>query len=194
MAGKTVADVKTGFRGRAIVKGGTTAASRTVGLLGGILSFAVSEGVITANPVRGVKRPADNRREVRLTAGQYKALGDALAAAEAEGENPSALLMNVVRRFMMFLPTDVDCILGCSPAVGTDVARVLRVQIVVLSASTVSEIDAAFAALAREHAQALFVAGDTFFSAAASNLPLSRRATACLRVMARTNMSKLAGL
>ena len=39
----------------------------------------------------------------------------------------------------------------------------LGVQIVVLSASTISEIDAAFAALAREHAEALFVAGDSLF-------------------------------
>jgi putative ABC transport system substrate-binding protein len=44
-----------------------------------------------------------------------------------------------------------------------EAARVLGVQIVVLSASTISEIDAAFAALAREHAEALFVAGDTLF-------------------------------
>jgi integrase len=91
-AGKTAADIKTGVHGRAIVKGGAIAASRTVGLLGGILSFAVSEGVIASNPVRGVKRPADNRREVRLSADQYSALGAALAAAEAVGENPSALL------------------------------------------------------------------------------------------------------
>jgi putative ABC transport system substrate-binding protein len=44
-----------------------------------------------------------------------------------------------------------------------EAARVLGVQIVVLSASTISEIDAAFAALVREHAEALFVAGDSFF-------------------------------
>jgi Arm DNA-binding domain len=44
-AGKTASDVKTGFRGRAIVEGGSGTAARTVGLLGGILSFAVSEGI-----------------------------------------------------------------------------------------------------------------------------------------------------
>jgi integrase len=91
-AGKTAADVKTGFRGRAIVEGGAGTASRTVGLLGGILSFAVSEGIIAVNPVRGVRRPADNRREIRLTADQYRALGNVLAEAEAEGENSSAIL------------------------------------------------------------------------------------------------------
>jgi integrase len=91
-AGKTAADVKTGFRGRAIVEGGAGTAARTVGLLGGILSFAVSEGIIATNPVRGVKRPADNRREIRLTADQYRALAKALAAAESDGVNPTAIL------------------------------------------------------------------------------------------------------
>jgi hypothetical protein len=91
-AGKTAADVKTGFRGRAIVEGGAGTASRTVGLLGGLLSFAVSEGIIAVNPVRGVKRPGDNRREIRLTADQYRALANALAEAESEGENPVAIL------------------------------------------------------------------------------------------------------
>jgi len=43
-AGKTAGDVRTGVRGRAITKGGKGTAARTVGLLGGILSFAVSEG------------------------------------------------------------------------------------------------------------------------------------------------------
>ena len=44
-----------------------------------------------------------------------------------------------------------------------EAARVLGMQIVVFNASTIREIDAAFATLAREHADALFVAGDPFF-------------------------------
>ena len=86
-AGKTTADIKTGFRGRAIVEGGKGAAARTVGLLGGILSFALSEGLIALNPVRGVKRPADMRRKVRLSPEQYRTLGIALATAEAHRES-----------------------------------------------------------------------------------------------------------
>lgn len=85
-SGKTAVDVKTKKRGRAIVEGGKGTASRTTGLLGGILSFAVSEGIITANPVRGIKRPADERRETRLSSDQYRALGQALDNAAAEGE------------------------------------------------------------------------------------------------------------
>lgn len=85
-AGKTAADLKTGFRGRAIVKGGKGAAARTVGLLGGIMSYAVSEGVIPANPVRGIKRPAGEGRQIRLSGAQYAALGAALVAAESEAK------------------------------------------------------------------------------------------------------------
>ena len=91
-SGKTADDVKTGFRGRAIVEGGAGTASRAIGLLGGILSSAISEGIIPANPVRGVKRTADKRHEVHLTADQYRALGTALAQAELAGKNSTAIL------------------------------------------------------------------------------------------------------
>jgi putative ABC transport system substrate-binding protein len=45
-----------------------------------------------------------------------------------------------------------------------EAARALGLQIQVLNASTISEIEAAFASLGRERADALFVAGDAFFS------------------------------
>ena len=90
--GKTAADIKTSTRGRAIVKGGQGTAARTVGLLGGILSFAVSEGIIRFSPARGVKRPADNRREIRLSRSQYRTLGNALQEAENIGESRAAIL------------------------------------------------------------------------------------------------------
>ena len=91
-AGNTAANIKTGFRGRAIVTGGRGTAARTVGLLGGILSFAASEGVIPINPARAIKRPADHRREVRLSLAEYAQLGNALAIAQSKGENPSTIL------------------------------------------------------------------------------------------------------
>ncbi|MCA3440051.1 MAG: integrase arm-type DNA-binding domain-containing protein [Rhodobacter sp.] len=84
--GKTAADVKTGPRGRAIVEGGAGTATRTLGLLGAIFAFAVERGDRTDNPVHGVRRDADKKRDVLLTPAQYKALAKALEAAEAKGE------------------------------------------------------------------------------------------------------------
>ena len=85
-SGKTAVDIRTGSRGRAIVTGGKGTAARTVGLLGGMLSFAVSEGITERNVARGVKRPADERRIVRLSPEDFKALGLALRQAGAGGE------------------------------------------------------------------------------------------------------------
>lgn len=86
-SGKTAVVEKTDKkRGKSIVRGGTGTAARTAGLLGGILTFAVNEGVIPFNPSQGVKRPADNKRERRLTADEFKVLGDALDAAERDCE------------------------------------------------------------------------------------------------------------
>ena len=59
---------KTKKRGRAIVEGGKGTATRTVGLLGGIMSFAVSRQLRADNPVRGVKRYADKKGETFLSA------------------------------------------------------------------------------------------------------------------------------
>lgn len=67
-------------RGKAVVEGGAGTAGRTAGLLGAILAFAVDEGVISDNPSHGVKRPAINRRDRRLTAEEYGRLGAALEA------------------------------------------------------------------------------------------------------------------
>jgi len=89
--GKTAIDEKTGFRGRAIVEGGAGTAARTVGLLGGIFSFAITEGIIRANPVHGVRRPSDNRRDTRLTPEDYRKLGLALQVLAHEGGNPKVL-------------------------------------------------------------------------------------------------------
>ena len=85
--GKTAKIEKTTkLRGKSVVRGGLGTASRTTGLVGGILSYAVSEGIIQTNPAQGVKRPADNRRLRRLTSEEYRRLGEALAGAKADGE------------------------------------------------------------------------------------------------------------
>jgi integrase len=93
IAGKSAADVKTGKRGRAIVEGGRGTAARTMGLLGAILSYAVEEGYRHDNPAKGIKRPADQKRHIRLDSEQFMALGKALTAAQSNGETWQAVLM-----------------------------------------------------------------------------------------------------
>jgi len=87
IGGKSAADVKTKLRGRAIVKGGKGTAARTMGLLGGIFSYAVSEGYRPDNPINGIVRPKDGTREWRLDDAGYRRLGHCLATAEANGEH-----------------------------------------------------------------------------------------------------------
>jgi len=91
-SGKTAAVEKTDKkRGKAIVEGGKGTAARTAGLLGGILSFAVSEGIIPLNPAFGVKRPADARRARRLSNEEYRQLGKALDSATATEDRAQAI-------------------------------------------------------------------------------------------------------
>ena len=90
-AGQTRERQKTKPRGVSIVRGGRTAATRVVGLLGGIFSYAVERGMRPDNPVRGVKKFADRKRERRLSADEYAALGEGLRMAEADGIWPPAV-------------------------------------------------------------------------------------------------------
>ena len=65
---------------------GKHGASRTYGLLGSILSYAVAQGHLQQNPAHGVPTPADGKREFRLDAEGYRRLGLAQEQAEARGE------------------------------------------------------------------------------------------------------------
>ncbi len=71
-SGKTAKVEKTTkLRGKSVVRGGNGTATRTTGLLGGILTYAVSDSIIDSNPVEGVKKPADKRRQRRLSPDEY---------------------------------------------------------------------------------------------------------------------------
>jgi integrase len=92
IAGKSAADVKTKTRGRAIVTGGKGTAARTMGLLGGIFSYAADEGYRPDNPLSGIRRPKDQTREWRLDDAGYRRLGKCLSAAQANGEHWQPIL------------------------------------------------------------------------------------------------------
>ena len=72
-------------------------------------------------------------------------------------------------------------------------ARAIGLQIQIINASTSREIDAAFATLARERPDALFVGGDPFFNSRRIQLALWRHAMQFPRYMPRVNMPKPAG-
>ena len=89
--GKTAVDVKTGFRGRAIVTGGAGTATRAVILMGSILTYAAKLGIRSDNPAWAVEVPPDGKRDRVLSPDEYRRLGATLDAFEAEGANPVAL-------------------------------------------------------------------------------------------------------
>ncbi|GAA4772985.1 site-specific integrase [Stakelama sediminis] len=100
MAGKTRVAVKTKkLRGKAIVRGGAGTATRTVGLLGGILTYAVDAGIIESNPAHGIKKPKDNVRNRRLTEAEYRTLGEMLVKA-AENEK-YAMTVEIIRQIAL---------------------------------------------------------------------------------------------
>ena len=100
MAGKTRVSVKTNkLRGKAIVRGGAGTATRTVGLLGGILTYAVEAGIITTNPAHGLRKPKGSVRERRLTEEEYRTLGAMLR--EAEKEEKYATTVDIIRQIAL---------------------------------------------------------------------------------------------
>jgi len=82
-AGETAQSRKTKPRGVSKVRGGRGAATRTIGLLGAIFTYAIDHHVRTDNPAHRVRKFAENRRERRLAEAEYATLGVGLRQAEA---------------------------------------------------------------------------------------------------------------
>lgn len=81
--GETAARTRTGKpRGLSHVRGGRGIATRTIGLLGAIFSYAVAKRPRADAPVRGVMRFADQKREQRQSDDKCAALGAGLRKAE----------------------------------------------------------------------------------------------------------------
>lgn len=100
MAGKTRVSVKTKkLRGKAIVRGGAGTATRTVGLLGGILTYAVEAGIIERNPAHGIRKPKDNVRNRRLTEAEYRTLGKILL--NAARDDKYQMTVDIIRQIAL---------------------------------------------------------------------------------------------
>jgi integrase len=100
MAGKTRVSIKTKkLRGKAIVRGGAGTATRTVGLLGGILTYAVEAGIITSNPAHGLRKPKDNVRQRRLSEAEYRTLGEMLR--KAAEEEKYVMTVDIIRQIAL---------------------------------------------------------------------------------------------
>lgn len=89
--GKTRNDQNTKFRGRSIVKGGKSAANRTLGVLSPMFEFAILEGLIGANPARGIKKFKEGRPARFLSNAELARLGEAIRVSGNNGANPFAL-------------------------------------------------------------------------------------------------------
>ena len=84
-AGKTARDEKTGFRGRAIVKGGKGVAARSLGTLSAMLEYGVTRKVLTANPAKGVTLYKGEKKERPLAPSEVSTLAYGLAILEELG-------------------------------------------------------------------------------------------------------------
>lgn len=90
-SGRTAADEKTGFRGRAIVKGGKGTAARSLAVLAAMLQFGVGRGLLPANPAKGVEPYKAEKRERFLSEMEVARLADTLAEMEEDRTlNPTA--------------------------------------------------------------------------------------------------------
>ena len=81
-AGETARTRKGKPHGVSKVRGGPIAANRSVSLLGALFTYAVERGLRDDNPARGIRKFAENKRERRISDGEYGDLGRALRAAE----------------------------------------------------------------------------------------------------------------
>jgi integrase len=99
-AGRSKADVRTGFRGRAIVEGGRGTAARSLAVLGAMLQFAVERRLIPANPAKGVRLLKGQAKERFLSEAEVAHLGDTIMSMQAENRL-SANAANAVRLLLL---------------------------------------------------------------------------------------------
>jgi integrase len=88
--GKTARPREKGRRG-GVRTGGRGTASRVLGMLGAIFEYAKARKIVKGNPVRGVTRHPDQKRDRFLCADELRRLGAAMDKLSNEGENATGL-------------------------------------------------------------------------------------------------------
>ena len=95
--GRTAKKRDGGRGGKAI--GGATVASGCVGTLQALLGHAKHKGLIAEHPTKGAKKLAGRKKTRRLSVAEIEMMGKAMAYAERNGENPTALA--VIRTLLL---------------------------------------------------------------------------------------------
>jgi putative tryptophan/tyrosine transport system substrate-binding protein len=116
--------------------------------------FGVSEDPVKLGLVASLARPGGNLTGIKFFATEYTAKRLALL---------HELVPKAVRIAVLLNPTNVPATESTLRDI-PEAARAMGLQIQVLNASTSNEIEAAFATLVRDRAEALYVAGDVFFT------------------------------
>jgi putative tryptophan/tyrosine transport system substrate-binding protein len=116
--------------------------------------FGVAEDPVKLGLVANLARPGGNLTGINFFATEYNAKRLGLL---------HELVPKAVRIAVLVNPANIPATESTLRDI-PDAARALGLQIQVLKASTRSEIEAAFATIVRDRAEALYVAGDAFFT------------------------------
>ncbi len=92
-SGRTKMTEKTGKHGKTIVRGGVGTGTRTLGLLGAILTYARENGIIETNPAHGIRKASDQKLNRRLSEDEYRLLGRLLCDADRDDQLATAAAM-----------------------------------------------------------------------------------------------------
>ncbi|MEQ1820752.1 MAG: integrase family protein [Terricaulis sp.] len=98
--GATAADIRTGARGRAIVRGGRAAARAAITTFAACLAWAKARGLIDHNPAAGVRKIADVKRERFLSEAEAARLLATLDTLQARARI-SATFADVIRVLLL---------------------------------------------------------------------------------------------
>lgn len=91
--GKTAGVFAAKARGKAVVTGGSVAAARAAGLLGGVFSWAEKRGLVSGfNPAHGVETARGRSKDRILSPEELRKLGEALEEHSATMPNPAVAI------------------------------------------------------------------------------------------------------